>query len=77
MNSFQNMKKKNMIYKMSNNNGRNAEYINNNKRKKKVFKYKVHELKKLRENQFKIENINNIKNNENVEEHVEKYFDKI
>ena len=36
-----------------------------------------HELKQLRENQFKIENINNIKNNENVEEHVEKYFDKI
>jgi len=31
------MKKKNMIYKMSNNNGRNAEYINNKKRKKKAW----------------------------------------
>ena len=76
MNSFPNMKKKNKIHKMLNNNGSNEEYINNNKRKKKVLKNIVHELKQLRENQFKIENINNIKNAENVEEHVEKYFDK-
>ena len=40
------------------------------------MKYIVDELKQLRENQFKIENINKIKNDENVEKHVEKYFDK-
>ena len=52
--------------------------INNNmKRKKKILKYKIHDLKELRENEFKIEKSNNDeKDDGNVEEHVEKYFDK-
>ena len=80
MNSLPIKKKKDIIYKVPNTNGSNENNINcnNNKNKKKILKYKMHELKQLRQNQFKIENsyINNEENDENVEEHVEKYFDK-
>ena len=62
----------------------NNEQSNTNKKKKKVMKYKIHQLKELRENQFKIENVkkekikekNEISDDDKVEEHVEKYFDK-
>ena len=56
----------------------NEHNINNIKKKKKILKFKVHDLKELRENEFKIEKRNNPneKDDENVEEHVEKYFDK-
>ena len=55
----------------------NREYINLNKKRKKNMKYKLHNLKELRENEFKIEKTKkNKKDNDNVEEHVEKYFDK-
>ena len=80
INSLPIKKKKDIIYKNQNNNGLNENNINsnNNKNKKKILKYKMHELKQLRQNQFKIENsyINDEGNDENVEEHVEKYFDK-
>ena len=78
INSLPIKKKKDIIYKNQNNNGLNENNSNNNKNKKKILKYKMHELKQLRQNQFKIENsyINNEENDENVEEHVEKYFDK-
>jgi len=63
------------------NNELNSEQINKNKKKKKVMKYKIHQLKELRENEFKIQNqkkekIKNKKSDGKVEEHVEKYFDK-
>ena len=80
INSLPIKKKKDIIYKNQNNNGLNENNINsnNNKNKKKILKYKMHELKQIRQNQFKIENsyINDEGNDENVEEHVEKYFDK-
>ena len=80
INSLPIKKKKDIIYKNQNNNGLNENNINSNsnKNKKKILKYKMHELKQLRQNQFKIENsyINDEGNDENVEEHVEKYFDK-
>ena len=76
INSLQNKKKRDIIYKIPNSNELNKN--NNNKVKKKILKYKVHELKRLRENQFKIENsyFNNEVNDEYVEEQEEKYFDK-
>ena len=51
--------------------------INKNKKKKKVAKFKLNQLKELRENEFKIDkNKINKKEDENVEEYIEKYFDK-
>ena len=56
------------------------EFINMNKKRSKNMKNKIYNLKELRENEFKIEktkkNKKNKKDNNNVEEHVEKYFDK-
>ena len=48
----------------------------NDKKKKKILKFKLHDLKKLRENEFQIEKTKTNKDDENVEEYVEKYFDK-
>ena len=51
--------------------------INKNKKKKKIAKFKLNQLKELRENEFKIDkNKINKKEDENVEEYIEKYFDK-
>ena len=58
--------------------------INKSNKKKKVMKYKIHQLKELRENEFKIQSTKKEKtkeknentNDDKVEEHVEKYFDK-
>ena len=66
------------------------ERINKSKKKKKIMKYKIHHLKELRENEFKIQNVKKEKikekkeikdkkektNDGKVEEHVERYFDK-
>ena len=78
-NSVPIMQRKYKKIKLPHNTEINEDNFNNIKKKKKILKFKVHDLKELRENEFKIEKShddNKEKDDENVEEHVEKYFDK-
>ena len=72
------IKRKQKDYNIPNDNETDKDYannVNNMKKKKKIVKHKVHDLKEKRENEFKIEKSYNM-DDENTEEHVEKYFDK-